>query len=29
MCKMNGEAKEEGVKIEISIYNDVWMDKGG
>ena len=25
---MNGEVKVEGVKIEIPIYNDVWMDNG-
>jgi len=26
---MNGEAKVEGVKVEIPIYNDVWMEVGG
>jgi hypothetical protein len=25
---MNEEAKVEGVKVEIPIYNDVWMDNG-
>lgn len=25
---MNGEAKEGGVKVEIPVYNDVWMDNG-